>query len=133
MAVVTGEVQLTFTSIAPTMALIKSGKMIPLAVTGARRSSALPDVPTVAESGVSGYEEGGFYGLVMAGRTPAPTLAKLNKETAQIVESAEIHKAYNAVGIDPVSSTPEEFTKFLVAQYTKWAEVFKNSPIPSDN
>lgn len=124
-AVVSGEVHLSFPNIAPSVALIKSGKLRALAVTGSQRSNLIPDVPTIAEEGVSGYEEGGWYGILMPKGTPQAIVMRVNKETIQALASDDIKKVYNALGIDPVSSTPAEFTTFILAQHKKFSKLLK--------
>jgi len=106
---------------------VKSGKLRAIAMTGARRSPAIPDIPTVAEAGVPGYETGSWYGIVVPAGTPRYAIDRLSKEVAAIVHSPDITKRLNDEAVIPVGSTPAEFTAHIKKELARWAKVIKQS------
>src|SRR6185436_8941826 len=102
---------------------IKSGKVTPMGVASAKRSTSLPDVPTIAESGLKGYEVAGWYGVIAPPRMPRPLLAKLNGEINRIVQAPEMRQSLTQQGADPLGSTPEEFAKAIAIDIEKWKKV----------
>lgn len=126
LAVVSGEVQLSFFSIPVAVPYVKSGKLRALGVSSEKRNSALAEVPTIAEAGLPGYEEVTWYGILAPSRTPAAIIAKLNRETVRVVQSAETHKAYTSLGLEPMSSTPEAFSRHIAQELEKWSRVLKD-------
>lgn len=124
-----GQIQLAFIGIPNAYSHIKNHKLRPLATTGLRRSSALAEVPTVAESGLSGYEVSPWYGVLAPAGTPADVVTKLNTELAKIMRTKEMHKKLVANGADPTTSTPEEYTAQIRADITKWTKVIKGAGI----
>lgn len=110
---------------------VKAGKFKPIAVTTAKRVKLLPDVPTVAEQGLAGYDTFEWYGLFTTGGTPKPIVDKLSKEIARIIALPDIQEKIAAQGGEPQSNTSEEFGKFLVSEMQKWKSLvqamdFKN-------
>ena len=129
-----GRVSLTFSDMAPTIPHLKAGKLRALAVSGTKRSPALPDVPTMTESGVSGFETGQWFGLVAPAGTPKGIVAKINAEIGKILSMPEVKERLNKLeGLEPVSSTPAEFDAHIKAEITKWAKVIKDAGIPVEN
>ncbi|MEO7729273.1 MAG: tripartite tricarboxylate transporter substrate binding protein [Burkholderiales bacterium] len=131
-ALLSGEIQFLLAGIATIMPHSRSGKLKALAVTGATRSKAAPDVPTVAEAGVAGYEFVVWYGVMAPGGTPAPIIAKINAEIARILRSPATSERYAAAGLDPVSNSPAEFAALLKQEIPKWQLVVKAANIHVD-
>ena len=129
-AVMTGESQLTFSSIAAALAQVKQGRLRPLAVSSSKRSTALPDVPTVAEGGVAGYEASSWYGLLAPAATPAAVIAKLSDETIKALRAADLKQRMVSQGIEPALGGQDEFTAYFNAEVAKWAKVIKDAAIP---
>jgi tripartite-type tricarboxylate transporter receptor subunit TctC len=126
-SVLGGHVQMMFDAV-PTMAEnIKSGQVRALGTTGTRRSAVLPDVPTIAEAGVPGYESTIWLGLMAPIGTPKPIVDKLNAEIAAIMRRPDVVQAWAAQGAEPTFMTPEEFQAFLRKDIEKWANVVKIS------
>ena len=130
-ATVSGEAQLMFSSVASTLPQIKQGKLRALGVSSAKRSLALPEVPTVAEAGLPGYEAASWYGLMLAAATPSAIVERLSGETAKAVESAELKERLIAQGIEPMPGGAAEFSRYLRAEIPKWAKVIKDARIPA--
>jgi tripartite-type tricarboxylate transporter receptor subunit TctC len=127
LALISGEVTMLFSSISSTLPQVKSGRVRALAVSSARRSPAVPDLATVAESGVPGFELTSWYGLLGPAQTPKAITARLHAEVARALHSSEIKARLASDGNDIVASTPAEFTDYLEAEIPKWARVIKTS------
>lgn len=123
------EVQAAFEFIAPALPQIKAGGLKPLAVTSKRRFSGLPDVPTVAESGVAGYEASAWNGIAAPARTPRAIVERLNKEVNAALASPEVRQRLQGLGVEAQGSTPGEFREFLVAEIAKWRDVIERAKI----
>lgn len=122
-----GQLEMMFDAI-PTMAEhIKSGKVKAIATTGKARSSVLPDVPTMSEAGVPGYEATIWLGLMAPKGTPAAVIARLNAEVGKITSNPEIRRAWGAQGTTPMNMGVEEFGRYLNEDITKWAHIVKIS------
>ncbi|MBY4898412.1 tripartite tricarboxylate transporter substrate binding protein [Cupriavidus sp. AU9028] len=106
---------------------VKAGKLRPLAVTSAKRSPALPDVPTVAEAGVPGYEATSWFALYATGGTPKAIVDRLNAEVVKILAMPEVQKQMAGQGAEPHPEKPEQLAAFMKAEATKWAKVVKDS------
>jgi tripartite-type tricarboxylate transporter receptor subunit TctC len=122
-----GQVQLMFDSLPSAMPHLKAGTLRPLAVTTPRRSVALPDVPTVAESGYPGFAISTWYGVWAPAGTPGPVVQRLSREIAAIVRLPEVRQQFAGLGAEPVGNTPEEFAAFTKAELAKWAGIVKRS------
>ena len=120
---VSGQVQMMFSSAVAMLPQVKSGRLRMIAMTGAKRSPAIPDVPTVAESGVPGYETGSWYGVVAPAGTSKPIVNRLAKEIAAIAKSPEVSERLVDDAAIPVGNTPEEFASFIRRELTRWAKV----------
>jgi tripartite-type tricarboxylate transporter receptor subunit TctC len=129
-AVMTGESQLTFSSIAAALAQVKQGRLRPIAVSSARRSTAMPDVPTIAEGGVAGYEASSWYGMLAPAATPASVIARLGDETVKALRAPDLRQRMVSQGIEPALGGQEEFTAYFNAEVAKWAKVIKDAVIP---
>ena len=106
---------------------VRSGKLVPLAVTTAKRSPELPNVPTIAEAGVPGYEATSWFGMFAPAGTPAPVLAKLNAAIVKVLGQPDVKKKINEQGAEDYSETPEQFAAFIQAESVKWGKVVKES------
>lgn len=129
-AVMTGESQLTFSSVAAALGPVRQGKLRPIAVSAARRSSTLPDVPTVSEGGVAGYDASSWYGFFAPAGTPQPIVSKLGDETMKALVAADLKERLVSQGIEPAKGGVEEFAGYLNAEISKWAQVIKSAGIP---
>jgi tripartite-type tricarboxylate transporter receptor subunit TctC len=127
-----GQVPLTFDNIVTTLPLVKGGKLRALAVTSKTRSPAAPDIPTVAESGVPGYEATAWFGLFAPAGTPADVIRKLSATAAQATAAPEVKAALEAVGCDPMGTSPQEFGAFFKGEVAKWAKVVKEANVHLD-
>jgi tripartite-type tricarboxylate transporter receptor subunit TctC len=118
-----GQVQMM---IGPSQALVpqvKSGKLRALAITSAKRTSIFPDLPTVAESGVPGYEANGWFGLVAPARVPADIINRLNAEIVRILQTPEMRKRLAELGAEPAALKPQEFLAFIRKENAKWEKL----------
>ena len=129
-ATLSGEVSLIFGGISQSAPLIKAGRIKAIAVSGLKRTQVLPAVPTVAESGVPGFEAGSWYGLLAPAATPRPIVERLNREVARILQLPDVRERFAAEAFDIPSDTPEQFTAYIKADVVKWAKVVKASGIP---
>jgi tripartite-type tricarboxylate transporter receptor subunit TctC len=124
-AILGGQVEMMFDAISTMMAQARAGKVKALATTGKTRSAVTPEVPTVAEAGVPGYEATIWLGLMAPAATPRPVLEKLNGEVAKILNSAEVKENWGKQGAVPMGMTVDQFDKFLRDDIAKWAGVVK--------
>ena len=125
--VVGGQVTMTFDNITTAWPLAKGGKLRALAVTTAKRSSVAPEVPTLAESGLAGYEVGSWQGVFAPAATPPEIVKRLNAEIVKIIRMPDVNEKLTALGAEPVGNTPEEFGALVRAEVGKWADVVKKS------
>jgi len=127
-----GQVQIAFLGIPAVLPHAKSGKLRVLAVTGLRRSPELPDVPTVDESGVPGYEVNPWYGLLAPAGTPREIVARLAADTTQIVRTADMRETLAAQGAEAAGGTPEEYSAVIRADAATWARVIEHAGLRGD-
>jgi len=120
-----GHVDLVFNGLTSALPLIKSGKLRPLGVTSLKRAGALPDVPTVDEQGLKGFQAVAWNGLNAPGRTPKEIVAKLNADVLKVIRSPELVDKLRAEGSDPVGNTIDQYGAFLREEIAKWAKVIK--------
>lgn len=106
---------------------VKAGQLRPLAVTTAQRSPALPDVPTIAEAGVPGYEATSWFGLLAPAKTPAPVVAKLNASILKALADPDVKKKLLEQGAEPAGETPAQFAAFIASETVKWGKIVKQS------
>jgi len=126
------QVSLTFDNIITTLPLVESGKLRALAVSTARRSSAAPDIPTLQEAGVAGYDATSWFGLFVPAGTPDAVVQALSENAARAVNSPEVAKTFQAQGSEVVGSRPEQFDAFFKAEVAKWADVVKGAGVQID-
>ncbi|HEY9446085.1 MAG TPA: tripartite tricarboxylate transporter substrate binding protein [Burkholderiales bacterium] len=127
--VVAGQVSMTFASLLSGQPHYKSGRLRALAVTGAKRSAAVPELPTMQEAGVKGYESSTWYGVLAPAGTPAEVVTKLNGEIVSILKQPEIHDRLSREGADPVGNTPQQFGAFIKSEIEKWGKVIRAAGI----
>ena len=127
-----GQVDLMFSATTASGPFVKSGKLRALAISSPRRVEGWESVPTVAESGVPGFQVSEWNGLFAPAGTPRPVLERLEAETRAIVASPEMKKRFAELGVQGVGSSAQEFSSFLKAETTKWAEVIRTSGIRMD-
>ncbi len=130
--VIAGQIHLIFGTMTMTRDFAKSGRLRALATTGATRSAGAPELPTVTEAGLKGYEMVAWYGMLAPVGTPKPVVSKLSEELARIVRIPEVRSALLAQGSEPAGSTPDEYTKFLRVEIDKWAKIAKASGMRAD-
>ena len=124
-----GNVDLLVSSVPSAMAQVKAGKLRPLAVTSAKRSTSLPDVPTVAESGYKGFDMSTWYGLMMPAGTPAPVVNQMNDAVNKLLATPEMQKAIQDQGAEPLAMTPEAFTQQLQRDYQGMEKIVRDAGV----
>jgi tripartite-type tricarboxylate transporter receptor subunit TctC len=116
-----------FATIPSVIQHIQAGKLAPIAVTSAKRSRSLPEVPTVSESGFPGFEAGSWFGFFAPKDTPEAIVSQLNKAVNEIIALPAMEKQLIREGADPVGGTPAEFAKFVQREYEKWKAIVQES------
>jgi tripartite-type tricarboxylate transporter receptor subunit TctC len=129
---VAGHVQMFFDLMPVVLPQIAAGNVRPLANAGIKRPSALPNLPTVAEQGLAGFDASSWYGLVAPAKTPEPVLAKLREEVAKALKAPEIIARIHELGSEPGAAFGKDFGTFMAAETTKWAEVIRASGAKAD-
>jgi tripartite-type tricarboxylate transporter receptor subunit TctC len=124
-----GNIHLIFATAASSIGHIKAGKIRALAVTTAKRSALVPDLPTIAESGLSGYEANNWNGFFVPAKTPRPIINRLNKEITAALNAPDIKEFLFKQGLDAAPGTPEEFAAYMKSEMAKWAKVIKAAGI----
>ena len=127
-----GQVDLSFDTITPVIQHIRAGKLRALAVTTARRASALPDVPTLAESGLAGFDLGTWFGIMAPAATPKDIVARLSAEMTKIIASADFKKRMQDVGAEPVGDSPEQMARRIKDDTEKYAKLVKDAKVTID-
>lgn len=122
-----GQAQLSFNTSGVTLASVNTGKLRALAVCGAKRSSLLPDIPTISESGVHGFDVSSWNGVILPAGTPKEIMTKLHSEIVKVLKKPDVVKIFNGMGVDIVGNTPQEFSNIIKAEIPKWAKVTKQS------
>jgi tripartite-type tricarboxylate transporter receptor subunit TctC len=130
--VMTGQVEIVFGTLIQALPHIRSGKLKPLGVGSARRSPLLPDVPTVSESGVPGYDGSVWWGILGPAGIPAPIVTRLNTEISAILREPEMAKRLSAEAAEPTLGTPEAFGKLIVNDLAKWSRIAKQTGIRAE-
>jgi tripartite-type tricarboxylate transporter receptor subunit TctC len=121
-----------FAAVPTSQATIKAGKLRALGVTSPKRSAQLPDVPTIAESGVPGFSVTSWYGLCAPAGVPQPVLAKLHADAVKVLNQPDTQQRLAEQGIEVVATSPEQFAEFVKAEVAKWAKVVKEAGISAD-
>ncbi len=128
-AMLGGEIQMQLIGISVVVPHMKTGRMRALAVSGAKRSSAAPDVPTVAESGIPGYDFDVWYGMLFPAGTPREIVGRANAEINRVLKSPALAQRFAAVGLEPAGNRPEEFGRMIHSEIAKWHKVVKAANI----
>lgn len=127
-----GQIQLIISTMASALPQVKAGKLRPLAVTTAKRSSFFPEVPTLDEAGVAGYEFNTWYGLLVPAGTPKPIIVRLNQEMASILNSVVVKEQFTPQGLEAAPTSPEAFGAYLKSEVEKWRKIVKASGAKPD-
>lgn len=131
-ALLAGEIQVMFAPSVAVLPQVKAGRLRALAVTSATRSSAVPELPTLAESGLTGYDISSWFGLFAPANTPAPIVDKIYRETAKALQSPEVRERFSKEGAEPVASTPADFGVYVRSEFAKYAKLVKDTGIKAD-
>ena len=124
-----GQVTMSFDTVTPVLPHIKAGRLKALAVTTGKRSSALPDVPTLAESGLKGFDIGTWFGVLAPVATPKDIVARLNLEAVKIIQSSDFRKRMDEIGAEPIGNTPEQMGKQIHDDVEKFARLVKDAKV----
>jgi len=127
-----GRVEMTFDPLPSSLSQIKAGKLRPLAVTTSMRSAALPDVPTMSEAGVPGYELNGWSGVLVHANTPKQIVRLLHDDIVAIITAEGVRERFTALGFDVVGNTPEQFQTFIESEVAKWGKVVSDANVHAD-
>ena len=131
-ALLSGETQLIFASPSTAIPQVKAGRVRGLAVSTLKRSPILPELPTIAESGLPGFETDNWYGMVVAARTPRAIVERLNTEFTRALNAPDVKQALLRQGLDPTPGTPETFGKYIKAEYEKWGKLIREAGIQTN-
>jgi tripartite-type tricarboxylate transporter receptor subunit TctC len=129
MAAIAGEVQLVFSDIVPAIPQIRDNRLKPIGLTGLRRALTAPDIPTIDESGLPGFNITAWIGVVVPKGTPNAIVQKLNGEIGRALKDPEFARQISTIGIDPIGSTPEEFAAFLRKEIPRWQQIVRDADI----
>jgi tripartite-type tricarboxylate transporter receptor subunit TctC len=129
---ISGQLQMIFATAITAVPQIRSGRVRPLAVTTVKRSALLPEVPTMHEAGLSGFEVNNWYGVVAPARTPPEIVRTLNREVVNALGQADVRDVMLKQGLDPAPSTPEEFGAYIRSEISKWRKVVQASGAKAD-
>ena len=127
-----GQVDFSFPSTAAALPHVQQGRLRALGITSARRSQAYPNVPTIAEAGVPGFEVMGWYGVLGPARIPKEVAVSLSSEIVRLVKRSDMQERLRNAGAEPVGSTSDELRAFIAADYEKWAKVIKAANITAE-
>jgi tripartite-type tricarboxylate transporter receptor subunit TctC len=128
----TGEIQFASVAMPAAVALIKGGKLHGLAVTSVKRTSALPEVPTVAEAGFAGFEDYTWVGVFVPTGTPKAVVTRINADIEALLQQAAVRDQLAAVGFDPVGGSPESFARYIKQEVAKWATVVRETGVKAE-
>jgi tripartite-type tricarboxylate transporter receptor subunit TctC len=124
-----GQITMSFDTVTPVLQHIKSGKLRALAVTTAKRSSALPDVPTLEEAGLKGFNIGTWFGVLAPAATPKDIVARLNAEMVKVIKSPEFRKRMEEIGAEPIGNSAEQMTVLIDSETEKFAKLVKDAKV----
>jgi tripartite-type tricarboxylate transporter receptor subunit TctC len=124
-----GQVDLMFAPAQTVLSHVRAGKLKALATTGEKRASALPELPTVAESGLPGYAAVGWFGLLAPAATPKPVVAQLGRDANRVLGEREVRERMETLGAEPAGNSPEEFARFIRDDQAKWAKLAREAGI----
>ena len=126
---IAGNVVLMFGNLVPALPHVKTGRLRALATAGSKRSAVIPELPTVAESGLPGFEISPYFGILGPARMPRPVITKLNEEIARVFQLPESRERLTALGFDSAYATPQQFMSMIKADIEKWAELIRQNKI----
>jgi tripartite-type tricarboxylate transporter receptor subunit TctC len=126
---IAGNIQVGFGTLLSSRAHYKAGRLRPLAITASQRSPTAPELPTVAEAGLRGYEVDQWYGVITSAKVPRPLVDKLSAAIAEGVKSPETAQRLSAEGSTPVGSTPEQFSAHIRSEIAKWRKLVKEAAL----
>lgn len=129
MAILAGEIDVLFDNIPNSLPQLKAGKMKAIAVTGTQRSVLFPSVPTVAESGVPGYEVNVWFGMQLPGGTPNPLVERMNRDIVRVLKEPDIIKRFREQGVEVIASSPAAFSQLVQSEVVKWTQVIRDANI----
>ena len=125
--VIAGQCDFLIANVGPLLGHVRGGKLVPLAVTGKTRAAVLPNVPTIAESGLPGYESATWYGFLGPAAISKDVVARVNSVAGTALKNQDTRERFVALGAEPVTNTPEQFATFLKKDMQDWAKVVKIS------
>ncbi|HEV7800852.1 MAG TPA: tripartite tricarboxylate transporter substrate binding protein [Burkholderiales bacterium] len=131
-ALISGEVDLSYENSLVVTPHVKAGKVKALAVTGTKRSQLMPELPTISESGLPGYNASGWYGLFVPAATPKAVIARLNQEAVKALRMPDVVRTLSSQGAEPVGNTAEEFSVFVKSEIDKWANLVRIAKMKMD-
>ena len=129
LAMLSGEIDVLFDNIPNALPQLKAGKMKAIAVTGTQRSVLFPSIPTVAESGVPGYEVNVWFGMQLPAGTPKPLVERMNRDIVRVLKEPEVVKKFRDQGVEVIASTPAAFNQLLQSEVVKWTQVIRDANI----
>ena len=132
LAMLSGEIDVLFDNIPNVLQQLKAGKMKAIAVTGTQRAVLFPSVPTVAESGVPGFEVNVWFGMQLPAGTPKPLVERMNRDIVRVLKEPEVIKKFRDQGVEVIASTPAAFSLLLQSEVTKWTQVIRDANIKID-
>ena len=124
-----GQVQMMFAGISTVLQHVKSGKLVAIAIASPKRSPQLPDVPTVAESGIAGFDVTSWYGLVTRAGTPADVIQKIHRDVVEALANEEVRSKLAALGLEPLGNSPMEFERMIADESRKWGDIVRRAGI----
>jgi len=127
-----GRLAVAFSTALSVVPFVKGGRLRAIAVTSSARSAFMPDLPTVAESGLPGYEAGSWYGIVAPASTPRPIISRLHAEIVKVLALPDVRDRLVSQGIDPVGNTPDQFAAYIRAEIVKWAKIIKATGVTAE-
>ena len=131
-ALLAGEISLYFANVPAVIRHVQAGKLRPIALSGPKRTAAVPGIPTVAESGLPGFEVTSWFGISAPARTPRPVVDRLHGEIVRALNTPDLRERMQGMGADPVGNTPEQYTAFVQNEIVKWGKVIKAAGIKSE-
>jgi tripartite-type tricarboxylate transporter receptor subunit TctC len=131
-ALLAGEISLYFANVPAVIRHVQAGKLRPIALSGPKRTAAVPGVPTVAESGLPGFEVTSWFGISAPARTPRPIVDRLHGEIVRALNTPDLRERMQGMGADPVGNTPEQYTLFVQNEIVKWGKVIKAAGIKGE-
>lgn len=127
--VIGGQVDMMFIALPPTLPHIRNGKLVPIGIGSARRSASLPDVPTIAESGVPGFDVTSHFGILAPAGTSRDIVTKMNSVLVQALKSQDVKDRFASFGVEPIASSADEYSRYIQTEIAKWVKVVKAAGI----